>query len=232
MKDSNGGFFHFFSFTQNRKLGDIYFSLPNSTSVNWVGYEERETGPFLVQSRLKREGKLSAHKSGRLSVREHDDSQSHKGIIWGSHLLNVEKKELGARHLLTAYPKKPTRLLGVLRKSDYVIESNTSSLEVFSMLFFAIPRMSIKLSFEINFHMDDLVTVPPIKGFGLFPLVHHDIIWCMYTTKGMVKWPQVTQATYSNGYTVPLFFPQENKMRLECRNPKYFLEDNNFMVQI
>ena len=151
-------------------------------------------------------------------------------------LLDLDKNEIGARHLFTAFPKEPSfQPTSPLfnRPSDYPI--NTPKLEPFVIIFFAIPKTQkgLELEFQSNFSIDDIETIPPVGGWGVIELKLHNVFWYIYRTKHMNKWPKKSQIIFHDGCVVPFFIGTGVcQFRLELRNPKYHLSGNKLLVKI
>lgn len=224
-------FFKLFSFVQNSD-GSIYVGWPGFSDTDWCSVELTSSGgvkPIRVDSIP--EGKLSIHGSGITAFRAHNTPGEHQLRIKGSQLLNVEKGQIGARHLFTFFSKKPVNAQvdspPFNRRSDYVID--TKEFEPSVTLFFAIPQVpgGLQSSFQVSFSMDDLKTIPPSGGGGHFNLLHHDIFWYTYTTKYMDDWPRKNQVFYYDGFLVPIMIGTgRGAYRLELRMPQYSLQGN------
>jgi hypothetical protein len=197
-----------FSFAQNSD-GSIYCSSPDFADAKWLSVQITNKEVRAIETEAIGPGKVSFHGSGMVAVRPDDDARGHRLIVKGHHLLNKKEGSAGVRHLFTIFMKEPgyepetSHLYN--RKSDYCIEAK-EELKPVIMMFFAVPQKGIKLSFQFNFHIDDLVEVPnAVLGLHGFGLRYHDVFWLAYRTKHMEKWPKYAHVCYHDGFTFPFF---------------------------
>lgn len=228
--------FQLFSFNQH-KDGSIYCNWPNFIDTSWLVPILNKNGVLEIKTIDSVEtGKLSIHGSGMCAFRPHDDMDNRPLLIKGNKLLDSEKNESGARHLFTVFPKEPSCLPNspaFNRLSDYSI--NTSKLEPYVIIFFAIPQTQcgLRVNFQTSFNINDLESVPPKGGWGVIPLKFHDIFWFVYRTKYMEKWPKKSQIIYNDGFVVPFFIGTDvEKFRLEMRMPEYTLDKGCLTVKV
>lgn len=232
---SKGKVFKIFSFAQERD-GSIYSFSPDFADAKWLSIQNTEEGPQLIGVEAIGEGKVSLHGSGIVSIRPNDDPKGHKLRVNGNYLKDDKKKAIGLRHLFTVLMKKPkhqpeTSQL-VNRPSDYCIEAN-EVLKPTILVFFAVPQKGVTVNFEFSISMDDLVNGPnDFRGFGLFGLRYHDVIWFAYRTRYMEAWPKQAHICYLDGFTFPIFVGiAPGIFRLEYRQPEYSLDDNKLTIE-
>jgi hypothetical protein len=232
----NDKHFQIASFKQH-KDGSMYCSWPDFMNTEWLVLIKNQEGNLeLKKIDSKESGKLSIHGSGMCAFRSNDNTENRPLIIKGNKLLDLEKKESGARHLLTAFPREPYFLPispAFNRSSDYSI--STSRLRPFAIIFFAIPQTQkdLQVTFQSNFHIDDIESIPPEMGWGAMRLKFHDVFWLVYRTKHMEKWPKKSQVIYGDGFVVPFFIGTgAGQFRLELKMPEYKLEENCLTVTV
>ncbi len=228
--------YQIFDFIQNKNDGSIYVSSPNFSAIKWLAVLMDQGRPFISVIDSPGEGKLSLHASGVVSIRNYTDIKNRKLIIQGNYLLKLEKNEAGARHLFTIFMAEPKHLPtspALNRKSDYLINSS-KQLSPLAIIFFAIPRIpNLKVGFHYSFHIDDLESVPPEGGLGTIELPYHSIMWFVYKTKHMNKWPKHPIVCYYDGYTVPTFIGTgDGEFRIELYNPSYKLTENELSIDL
>lgn len=228
-------YFQLFSFSQG-KDGSIYCSSPDFQETKWVTYIIKRDGPKLVIADSPGPGKLSIHGTGMTKIRAHDKPVGHTLIIKGNYLLNLEKNQIGIRHLFTAFLRQLKYLPNTpafSRKSDYSIIGGT--IKPFVIIFYAVPqhKEGMKVQFSINFQIDEMENIPnDVLGMNGFGLRYHDVFWFAYRTKNMDKWPKHTYICYDNGYTFPIFIGTGiGSFRLEFRQPEYILNENELWIQ-
>lgn len=142
---------------------------------------------------------------------------------------------IGLRHLFTICLKEPlyapekSPLFN--RKSDYCMEAN-EVIKPFVLIFFAVPSQGLKINFQFNLHLDDMVKTPnDVLGLHLFSLRYHDVIWFAYRTKHMEVWPEKSIIVYHDGFTFPVFIGTgSEKFRLEFRAPQYSMSDKELSI--
>jgi hypothetical protein len=223
-----------FSVSQNQNDGSIYFSSPNFGDMDWLMPRITPNDPpTLLSFKSGDQGKLSLHGSGVTHVRPHDSNGNNEFSIKGSTLKDSVDDSLGLRHLVTYFFSDPSHSPvspAGSRKTDYII--STAIKEPYVLIFWAIPLIgphSVKIHWD--FKTDDLDTVPPKAGWGGFSLIHHGIVWFMYRTKYMDKWPLSSQACYQDGYIVPLLIGTGvGEFRLELRKPVISFEGTEFTI--
>jgi hypothetical protein len=223
-----------FSFAQ-KPDGSIYCASPDFEGATWVTVDVNARGGTILQTSGIGKGKLSLHGSGMAAIRPNHDPRGHRLIIKGNHLFNKEKSVIGARHLLTVFPKEPqynpenSPLFN--RESDYCIEAH-EKLNPLVLVFFAVPQNGLSIRFNCSFHQDDLVMIPnDVLGLHGFGFRYHDVFWFAYRTKHMEKWPKESQICYHDGFTFPIFIGTGNgSYRLEFRFPKYSLVEKEFSI--
>jgi hypothetical protein len=227
--------FQLFSIGQNADAG-IYFSAPLFQDIEWrlpaVGPEQK---PMLISYQVTEPGKLSIHRSGIVHAKPFGTAGSNDFAVRGNILSSVDGTTLSVRHLLTIFPSeprhKPNSPAGA-RKTDGVM--TTKQWHPFVLIFWAVPlTRSYTVSVNGSFHVDDLEEVPPNGGWGAFNLSTHAVVWFAYRTKHMDRWPQNSQACYSDGHDVPMFIgtgPKE--FRLELRRPTYKLEEDKLSITL
>lgn len=228
-------YFQLFSLAQNADTS-IYFSAPLFQDIQWhlaaIGSDQK---PVLVSYQVMEPGKLSIHGSGFVHAKAFGTAGSNEFAVRGNILRSLDGKVLSVRHLLTIFPSeprhKPNSLAGV-RKTDGLM--TTKQWHPYVIVFWAVPlTRSFTVSVNGSFHVDDLEEVPPNGGWGAFNLSMHAIVWFAYRTKHMGRWPQNSQACYSDGHTVPLFIGTgAGQFRLEYRQPKYRLEENELSISL
>jgi hypothetical protein len=237
MADSNNSY-QLFKFDQHGD-GSIYCMLPNFSDVIWQTFKLTDNGMMLVTDTIQKDGKLSLHGTGMVTFRANDTPREHKLIVKGNHLLNVEKGEIGVRHLFTIFSQEPQFIPAspaLNRESDVVLKTDT--LKPFAMVCFAIPSKSnFKVDIGAGFQVDDVASIPPESGFGGFGLRLHNVIWFYYRTKHMDKWPAQTHLCYWDGHAVPMFIgvaqdAGQGSCRLEVRKPIYKLEQDKLLINI
>lgn len=214
--------FQLFSIAQNADAS-IYFSAPLFQDIEWrlpaIGPDQQ---PVLVSYRVMEPGKLSIHGSGVVHAKAFGTAGSNGNT-------------LSVRHLLTIFPSeprhKPNSPAGA-RKTDGVM--TTKQWHPYAIVFWAVPlTRSYTVTVNGSFHVDDLEEVPPNAGWGAFNLSVHAIVWFAYRTKNMERWPQNSQACYSDGHSVPLFVGTgPGQFRLEYRRPNYALEDDKLSISL
>ena len=229
--------YHVFSFTQDKNGdGSIYMSSPNFSEIKWIAVEANQGIPRLSIVESPGDGKLSVHASGMASIRSHEDPLTRRIVVHGNYLLNLAKSAAGVRHLFTIYMAEP-RALPISpaqnRESDYII-NNSKSLSPFVMIFFAVPRMpNFTVSIQGSFNIDDLESIPPESGSGVIELPYHLLLWFVYKTKYMDKWPKFPIVCYYDGFSVPLFIGKdEGKFLMELFNPKYELNGSKLTINL
>ena len=169
------------------------------------------------------------------AFRSHSNPNSRPAIINGNKLLDLGKKEGGARHLFTAFIKEPDKLPNspaLNRKSDYII-NNSEKMEPFVAIFFAIPKTSNKLdlSFQVGFNVDE-VDLPPKGGWGMIDMGFHNVFWYIYRTHNMDKWPKKHQVVFYDGFMVPVIIGTGlGQLRLEYRKPQYLMKEDKLTVE-
>lgn len=236
-------YYQIFSFTQHRD-GSIYCTMPEFPEIQWMHVFAKDNSIYLqIVDPIKEDGKLSFHGSGMVAYRAHKDSKGHRLVVHGHHLKEKDNESvLGVRHLLSCFFQEPNfqplNSPALNRKTDYLM---TSSIELkpFVMILFAVPgRQNLQVNLNASFHVDD-INIPPDVSFGNFSLRYHNIVWMVYRTKNMDKWPTTTQAMYFDGFRVPMFIgeSQDNetktgRCRLEIRNPSFKLEENTLHIQL
>lgn len=235
----NGNHYQVFSFTQESD-GSIYCNMPEFKEIKWMSFTISNGQPELVVTdSLAEDGKMSMHATGMVTYRAHSDKKGHKLIVKGNHLLNLNRSEIGVRHLFTAYVQEPEHIPitspAFNRKSDYVI--TTGELKPFPIIFFAVPSKSISVNINASFQVNDLESIPPETGWGCFKLNHHNIVWFIYRTKYMEQWPKRTCVCYFDGSSVPIFIgdnqnhiTKEASCRIELRNPVYNFDKKKLSI--
>lgn len=228
-------YYQIFHFTQD-KDGSIYASWPNFSDTRWLfPFSDKDGNQKLNVVDFAEEGKLSIHGAGMGSFRSHDKPNIRPIIIKGNKLLDLGKSESGARHLLTAFMKEPLFLPNspaLNRQSDYLINSS-EKMGPFIVIFFAVPKTikGLKLSIMPAFNVDD-IDIPPRGGFGIISLKYHDVIWYVYQTHNMEKWPKKYHISFYDGFFVPVIIgTKPGKFRLEFRKPIYELKNNEFTIK-
>jgi len=235
VSEKDNKYFQIFSFAQ-KKDGSIYCSWPSFEETEWLVPVFGNNGLELKKTDLPKVGKLSIHGKGMCAFRPHDESENRPLIIRGNKLFDGDSNELGTRHLFTAFLRKPEHLPDSPannRESDYCI--NTSSIEPFVIVLLAIPRIpeELRVDLQFSFNTNDLKEIPFHGGFGFIELRYHNIIWIVYRTNHMEKWPKKNQVIYHDGYFVPFFVGTGfEKFRLELRKPKYNLTKNALSILI
>jgi len=227
---SNGdNFYHVLSFTQSRSDGSIYVSSPDFLNSKFLIFKENEGKIEFFLTDSPGEGKLSIHGSGMAKI----TPNVHNLVIHGNFLQDKTTNTLGVRHLFTiqlAEPKFSPSSPALHRKSDFIITSKSFKPSIF--IFFAIPRIKdLSTSFQVHFDIDDLESVPPEGGGGLFELLYHNVFWFAYRTKYMEVWPENSFISYHDGYLVPVIIGiGDKKFKAELRIPDYKLEESKLII--
>lgn len=223
-----------FSLSQNNRDGSIYLFSPEFTTFEWLTFEikENELKTFKIQQ--DKEGHISFHGHGQVHIKERDEP--YKLPVLGQHLLKIEGKDIGLRHLFTIFPKKPSFLppsQALNRNSDQLIKSN-EILRPFVMVAFALPRKGFRLNFHMSFDIEDLETIPGgMLGFHSFPLLHHGVFVILYRTKNMNDWPKRSMLQYLDGITVPLFFGKPDRMiSVQFRQTSFSLAESDLNITL
>jgi hypothetical protein len=236
-------YYQLFSFTQD-KDGSIYCSMPEFPEIQWMQLLVKDN---LIQMQivvpLEDKGKLSFHGSGMVAYRAHKDPKGHQLIVHGHHLKEKNNTSVfGVRHLLSCFFQEPNFIPlqspALNRKTDYLLKSSIE-LKPFVMLLFAVPgKPNLQVRIDASFHVDD-IDIPPDVSFGNFDLRYHNIVWVIYRTKNMERWPTTTHAMYFDGFRVPMFIGQsqnndakKGECRLEIRSPSYRLQGDILQVQL
>src|SRR5207249_223996 len=114
--------------------------------------------------------------------------------------------KLGVRHLFTSFFQKPSHLPqspALNRATDYLLQSS-NDIKPFVMTFFAVPLRKMTVEINSSFHINDIISIPPVDtGWGGFSLKHHMIVWFYYRTKNMERWAANTHVCYYDGFKVP-----------------------------
>lgn len=228
--------YQIFHFTQS-KDGSIYVSWPHFSDTSWLfPLIDNKGNPKMGTVDFAEEGKLSIHGTGMGTFRSHKNPNFRPVIINGNKLLDLGKKEGGARHLFTAFIKEPDYIpnsLALNRKSDYLI-NNSEKMEPFVVIFFAIPRTNnaLDINFQVSFNNDE-VDVPPKSGWGAIDLEFHNVFWYVYQTHNMDKWPNKNQIFFYDGFMVPIMIGTgPGQFRLELRPPKYLFEEDKLTIEL
>ena len=228
--------FQLFSFSQHDD-GSIYASMPEFGNVKWMSVVNYGNKVGLaIYEPLEKEGKLSIHGSGMATFRSHLESKGHQLIVKGNFLKNQGQQELGVRHLFTSFFQEPKHLPNspaLNRDTDYLLKSN-KELKPFVMIFFAVPSRKMKVEISASFHINDIISIPPIDtGWGEFSLKYHNIVWFYYRTQNMEEWAANTHVCYFDGYRVPFFIGMgKGNCRVEFRNPTYVLKNDILTISI
>jgi len=229
-------YYQMFHFIQNND-GSIYVSWPDFPNTSWIfPVIDTDGNPQMGIIDFAEEGKLSIHGSGMGTFRSHNNSNNRPIIIKGNKLLDLGKGEISTRHLFTAFVKEPTSLPispALNRRSDYLMD-NTETTEPFVIIFFAIPKTEkgLAINFQMSFQIDD-IDIPPRGGWGVFSLKLHDILWYVYSTHNMEKWPKKHQVLFHDGFIVPVIIGTGlGQIRLEFRTPKYLLENSSLTIEL
>jgi hypothetical protein len=226
------------SLTQ-RNDGSIYIGFPYFRNIKWMGIDKGPEAPTvsMVDSTVE-EGKLSFHASGVAGFRSHEVPGDHKLRVRGNYLYNHHNSTAGVRHLVSVFMEQPIELPPVFpeRNSDFWIH-NAKPLKPFVLILFAIPRAANvqSVDFQPSFHIDEIETVPPDMGAGLFDLKFHSILWFIYRTKFMNRWPRQSYVSYYDGFTVPMYIGKsENEtsgeLRFELNVPTYEMVDSELRI--
>lgn len=228
-------FFQIFRFEQ-KSDGSIITWWPDFSNSQWLAIINNEDSLAGISVKSEGDGKLNIHGCGIATFRSHKRPKDHSLIIKGNSLLDKEKKIVGARHLLSAFIKKPFYLPNspaFKRKSDYSIKAN-EELAPFIIMFFAIPQSQtgLKINFNFSLPLDEMNKIPgDMLGGDLFPLRYHDIFWFAYRTKH-INWPKNTLICYDDGYKVPVFVViGKGQLKLKYRMPEYLLKDGQFTIK-
>jgi hypothetical protein len=228
-------YFQLFSLAQNADAS-IYFSAPLFQDIEWhmpaLGLDDK---PILISYQVMECGKLSIHGSGIVHAKAFGTAGSDKFAVHGNTLRSRDGKVLSVRHLLTIFPSEPRHKPishAAARKTDGLM--TTKQWHPYVIVFWAIPlTRSYAVTVHSSFHVDDLEEVPPNGGWGAFSLSAHAIVWFAYRTKHMARWPQNSQACYSDGHSVPLFIGTgEGQFRLEYCHPNYELEGDQLRISL
>ena len=227
--------FQLFSIAQNADAS-IYFSAPLFQDIEWrlpaLGPDQQ---PVLVSYQVMEPGKLSIHGSGIVHSKAFGAAGSNDFAVRGNILKSTDGTTLSVRHLLTIFPSeprhKPNSPAGA-RKTDGVM--TTKQWHPYAIVFWAVPlTRSYTVTVNGSFHVDDLEEVPPNAGWGAFNLSMHALVWFAYRTKHMARWPQNSQACYSDGHSVPLFIGTgPGQFRLEYRRPSYTLDEDKLSISL
>jgi hypothetical protein len=164
-------YFKIFSFVQEED-GSIYCHWPNFSTTKWISVTNHSNELKLsISDTPINSPKLSLHGSGVVKFKQNDFSTD-ENRIKGSHLINFEHSQIGARHLFTSLicePKdlSPNSPFGK-RPSDSPIY--THALKPFVLACFAIPQQTIplKLHFQPSFNIDLFEDFSKDIGFGNF----------------------------------------------------------------
>ena len=231
--DNNADYFQLFSFSQSEKDGSIYISWPDIENTTWLK-PDNNGGLINLQGSPGR-GKISFHGSGRVHYKLHEIDGNSYLPLNGNILYRKEQNRIGARHLLTAFTKKPEYIpesRAFNRKYDQALK--TDKLKPAILVFFAIPQQAKSIGVNFGLHVDEMENIPnDFLGFGFFPLRLHNVLWIAYRTKHLNNWPKYNYASYSDGYKVPLFIGKENhSIQYEYINPIYKLQGNDFSVEL
>ncbi|MFZ1702577.1 MAG: hypothetical protein WBO10_14360 [Pyrinomonadaceae bacterium] len=222
------------TFAQNKNDASIYVSSPSFAAIQWITVrQERENKILFVQSDSPGDGKLSLHGRGQSHITAFNDPTNHFLVVDGNFLKN--ENTLGVKHLFTVLTSKPEYLPASAarrRRNDQVIHDANFAPVVF--VFWAVPAPDkLTVSVNVDFHADELETIPPESGFGSFPLYFHSVVWFAYRTKNMSRWPAQSQASYYDGYRVPLLIGTgEGECRLEMRAPRYSITETEICIQV
>lgn len=229
-------YFQIFNISQNPSDASIYFWTPQFEDTQWhVPASDSNQNSVLVSYQINKPGKLSIHASGAVHVKPFETPGSNKYAIQGNILRSQDGEVLSVRHLLTIFLSKPTHKPNSpagARLTDGLMTTNHS--HPYVIIFWAVP---LTHSFTVNvtgsFHVADLEEVPPNGGWGGFNLATHAIVWFAYRTKYMGRWPKNSQASYSDGHTVPLFIGTGiGQFRLEYRQPNYQLNEDQLSITL
>ena len=228
--------FQIFSISQNPNDGSIYFSAPEFEDIQWLvpAIGENEN-PVLLSYQASGPGKLSLHGSGVTHVRPFRSQSPNEFSIQGNELKSKTGEMLSVLHLLTIFPSEPSlkpNSPALARKTGWLM--TTKQWHPYVVIFWAVPIAAIsKVEVGGSFQVEDLEEVPPNGGWGCFNMSLHTIVWFAYRTKHMNKWPLNSQASYNNGYTVPVLIGTDvGKFRLEYRQPNYELNDTQLSIKI
>lgn len=234
--NSGDKFYQIYSLTQNDD-GSIYCGSPDFATAKWIGINSNKSTLNLEFADKVGDGKISIHGTGMTAIRPHLDQRSRKIIIKGNKLLNLDKNEIGARHLFTTFIKEPlyipTNSPVFNRQSDYIIKSS-EELKPLVLVFFAIPQKSLTINFHMSINTDLLNNIPDdFLGTVIISLKYHDVFCFAYRTKHMEKWPKYSHYIYSDGYLCPLFIGMEpGRFGIEIRMPKYQINQNNLSLEV
>jgi len=227
--------YQIFSFDQH-KDGSIYCGMPEFSEAQWMTvFKHNQEPKLIIAPPLQKDGKFSVHGSGMTTYRAHSEPKGHQLIAKGNWLLHGEKEKIGLRHLFTASPSKPKKNYSLSpRESDYII--NMNELKPFVLIFIAIPGRKFTIDLKAHFHASD-ITVPPNVQWHYFGLRDHNIVWFMYSTKNMEKWPMNTQVCYYDGYWIPAFIgvdqnETEGRYRVELNKPAYEVNDDRLSISL
>ncbi|MFA5840514.1 MAG: hypothetical protein WC890_07730 [Candidatus Margulisiibacteriota bacterium] len=229
-------FYQIFSFSQNKKDGSLYVSWPEMETTKWITFKDNMKENILEVVESPGKGKISFHGSGQAHYKVNDVSNSAYFRVNGNILFDTDKNTVGARHLFTAFIKKPEYIpdksKAFNRKHDHSFKADKIKPVIF--VFFAVPQKGLNISFQLGFQCDDMESMPSdFLGCGMLPMRIHDIIWFAYRTKYLDDWPKYNHVSYSDGYKVPLFIGQaDHSMRVELHSPMYSLDNNNFNINL
>lgn len=200
-------YFKIFSFEQ-KKDGSIYCGWPSFSDTKWISVTENSNELKLrISETPSNSSKLSLHGSGVVKFKQNDFATD-ENRIKGSHLINFERSQIGARHLFTSFICEPTDLSpdSPFGKKSGDSPIYTHALKPFVLACFAIPQQAtpLKIHFQPSFSID-LFEQDFSKdiGFGNFSLAYHDIFWFAYRTKNMDRWPKSTHIFYHDGFFCP-----------------------------
>lgn len=203
---NENNFFQLVTFDQSSD-GSIYCGFgPAFPRIRWQTLSVNKDNIHFVMESIPSDGKLSIHGTGMTAFRPHDNPKGHRLVIHGSPLIDDSRSTLGIRHLFTLYPEKPTHLPNSpasSRKSDYVIK--TDQINPFVIVFFAIPATRLKVELRGQFKADEMLPGCPILGCNTVRLRHHLILWFIYRTRYMDRWPKNSYVCYQDGFRVPMY---------------------------
>jgi hypothetical protein len=230
-------YFKLFSFYQNLK-GDIYCGWPNFSETIWIRVKSNAAQELEIETTNTPQAsqKLSLHSSGVVKFKQGEDVPDETRVK-GIHLLNPDQKEIGVRHLFSAFITEPKDLsinsrFGKRNGDERIL---TNGLRPFVIIFFAIPLQNPPLQFIFKpiFNVNDFeVDISKDMGFGKFSLGYHDIFWFAYRPRAFPKWPKNTHIFYHDGWTVPIFLGRDlqdspvGQMEIVLKEALYSLENN------
>lgn len=224
--------FQILSFTQ-RHDGSVYISAPDLATSKWLEVVAGNP-PQLRVSDVPRAGKLSVHGSGVAHVRDSEGGDAELRLV-GNYLASRDNRALGLRHLVTVFPTQPTHLPASAANSRLADCSiHAQELKPYVLIFWAVPSIrALSVNVSASFHVDDLESIPPESGFGVFGLRTHSVVWFAYRTKHMTRWPAESHLCFHDGFHAPLLIGTgEGACRLELRAPTHNLAGDHLQIAV